>query len=144
MCIRDRVSAEKAGIEPVIVINKVDLVDPADLQPVVGVWAQLGYRVLLTSTETGLGIERLRNYVTGRDSVVTGQSGVGKSSLLNAIEPGLQLRVGVVSSENSKGRHTTTSASLITLAAGGHLIDCLLYTSPRPRDRSRARMLSSA
>jgi ribosome biogenesis GTPase len=117
------VSAEKAGIRPVVVINKVDLVDPADLQPVVGVWAQLGYGVLLTSTETGLGIERLRNWVTGKDSVVTGQSGVGKSSLLNAIEPGLQLRVGVVSSENSKGRHTTTAASLIALADGGHLID---------------------
>ena len=117
------VSAEKAGIEPVIVINKVDLVDPADLQPVVGVWAQLGYTVLLTSTETGLGIERLRQWVTGKDSVVTGQSGVGKSSLLNAIEPGLQLRVGVVSSENSKGRHTTTAASLIGLEGGGHLVD---------------------
>ncbi len=117
------VSAEKAGIQPVIVINKVDLVDPADLQPVVGVWAQLGYSVLLTSSETGLGIERLRRWVSGKDSVVTGQSGVGKSSLLNAIEPGLQLRVGVVSSENNKGRHTTTAASLIALEGGGHLVD---------------------
>ncbi len=117
------VSADKAGIQPVIVINKVDLVDLADLQPVVGVWSQLGYPVVLTSAESGLGIGRLRSLVTGRDSVVTGQSGVGKSSILNAIEPGLQLRVGNVSAENQKGRHTTTSAVLIPLECGGHLID---------------------
>ena len=117
------VSAEKARIEPVIVINKVDLVDLADLQPVVGVWAQMGYRVVLTSTVTGMGVERLQNWVTGKGSVVTGQSGVGKSSILNAIEPGLELRVGNVSSENQKGRHTTTSAVLIPLQCGGHLID---------------------
>ena len=117
------VSAEKAGIEPVIVINKVDLVELSDLQPVVGVWSQLGYRVILTSVMAGTGIAQLRHLVKERDSVVTGQSGVGKSSLLNAIEPGLQLRVGVVSADNNKGRHTTTSAVLIPLECGGHLID---------------------
>ncbi len=117
------ISAEKANIDPIIVINKADLVDVADLQPVIGVWAQMGYPVLLTSTETGLGVERLKRIVSGRDSVVTGQSGVGKSSLLNVIEPGLQLRVGTVSDENQKGRHTTTAAKLIPLENGGHLID---------------------
>jgi ribosome biogenesis GTPase len=109
------VSAEKAGIQPVILINKVDLIDTADLQPVVGVWSQLGYAVVLTSTITGQGIAQLRQLTAGRDSVVTGQSGVGKSSILNAIEPGLQLKVSKVSSENQKGRHTTTSARLIPL-----------------------------
>ena len=117
------ISAEKANIDPIIVINKADLVDVADLQPVIGVWAQMGYPVLLTSTETGLGVERLKRMVSGRDSVVTGQSGVGKSSLLNVIEPGLQLRVGTVSDENQKGRHTTTAAKLTPLENGGHLID---------------------
>ena len=117
------ISAEKANIDPIIVINKADLVDVDDLQPVIGVWAQMGYPVLLTSTETGLGVERLKRMVSGRDSVVTGQSGVGKSSLLNVIEPGLQLRVGTVSDENQKGRHTTTAAKLIPLENGGHLID---------------------
>ena len=117
------ISAEKANIDPIIVINKADLVDLVDLQPVIGVWAAMGYPVLLTSTETGLGIERLKRLVSGRDSVVTGQSGVGKSSLLNVIEPGLQLRIGTVSDENQKGRHTTTAAKLIPLENGGHLID---------------------
>lgn len=117
------VSSEKAKIQPVVVINKVDLVDPADLMPVVGVWSQMGYPVVLASTVTGLGIDRLKHWVTGRDCVVTGQSGVGKSSILNSIEPGLELRVGVVSEENQKGRHTTTAACLIPLACGGHLID---------------------
>jgi ribosome biogenesis GTPase len=117
------VSAEKARIQPIIVINKVDLVEQSDLQPIVGVWSQMGYPVLLTSTITGQGIDIFRHWVKGRDSVVTGQSGVGKSSILNAIEPGLELRVGNVSTENQKGRHTTTSAVLIPLGCGGHLID---------------------
>ncbi len=117
------VSAEKSGITPVVVINKVDLIDPADLQPIVGVWSQMGYPVLLTSVENGIGIKQLINFVRCKDSVVTGQSGVGKSSLLNAIEPGLQLKVSHVSTENQKGRHTTTAANLIPLADGGHLID---------------------
>ena len=117
------VSADKSGIQPVIILNKVDLVEMADLPPVVGVWTQMGYPVVMTSTVSGVGIEQFKHWVEGRDSVVTGQSGVGKSSLLNAIEPGLQLRVGNVSRENQKGRHTTTSAVLIPLECGGHLID---------------------
>ena len=117
------VSAEKAGIQPVIVVNKMDLINLADVQPLIAIWSQLGYPVLLTSAETGLGIERLRELIYGVDSVVTGQSGVGKSSLLNSIEPNLQLRVRQVSAENQKGRHTTTGAELIPLECGGHLID---------------------
>ena len=110
------VTAEQSNITPVIVINKADLVDSADLQPAIGVWCQMGYRVILTSTVTGQGIQELRRVVHGRDCVVTGQSGVGKSSILNAIEPGLQLRVSNVSTENQKGRHTTTTAQLIPLS----------------------------
>ncbi len=117
------VSAEKARITPVIVLNKVDLVDPADLQPAIGVWGQMGYQVLLVSAKTGQGIELLKSLVRDKDSVVTGQSGVGKSSLLNAIQPGLELRVSEVSGENQKGRHTTTAAKLIPLEIGGYLID---------------------
>lgn len=113
------VMAEKALIRPVICVNKVDLVDPAHLLPLVGVYSQLGYDVVLASAVTGLGVDRLHDVLAGNQSVVTGQSGVGKSSLLNAIEPGLDLRVQAVSTESQKGRHTTTTAELIPLATGG-------------------------
>ena len=116
-------SMERVNIQPVIVINKIDLVSPADLQPCISVWGQLGYPVILASVETGQGIDLLKKVVAGKDSVVTGQSGVGKSSILNAIQSGLSLRVGIVSSENDKGRHTTTAAELIPLETGGHIVD---------------------
>ncbi|MCG8583191.1 MAG: ribosome small subunit-dependent GTPase A, partial [Pirellulales bacterium] len=102
------ISAEKADITPIICINKIDLVDPAELMPLVGVYAQLGYRTLLVSAETGFGVDRLRDVLRDRESVLSGQSGVGKSSLLNAIDEGLALRVSHVSTESQKGRHTTT------------------------------------
>ena len=122
------VSAEKSGIQPVVIINKIDRVNLTDLQPLAGVWSQLGYPVVMTSTITGQGISRLRELVVGRDCVVAGQSGVGKSSILNVIEPGLALKVSQVSQENQKGRHTTTAARLIPLNGedgkpSGHLID---------------------
>ncbi|MFT5525891.1 MAG: ribosome biogenesis GTPase, partial [Pirellulaceae bacterium] len=117
------VTAEKTQIHPVICINKVDLVDAADLQPIVGVFAQLGYETLLCSAETGVGMEALRALVKGKQSVVAGQSGVGKSSLLNCIDSNLKLRVSTVSTENQKGRHTTTAARLIELKNGGYMVD---------------------
>ena len=117
------VTAEKGGTRPVICINKIDLIDPADLMPLVGVYAQLGYEVLLVSAATYVGIDRLRDQLAGAESVVTGQSGVGKSSLLNAVEPGLDLRVQSVSEETQKGRHTTTTAELIPLSFGGYVVD---------------------
>jgi ribosome biogenesis GTPase len=117
------VTAEKNGVEPLVCINKIDLIDPADLQPLVGVYSQLGYRVVLTSVARGWNIDYLRRSVLGRQSAVAGQSGVGKSSLLNAIQPGLELRVREVSAENEKGRHTTTTAVLIPLDGGGYIVD---------------------
>ena len=117
------VEAERMQIEPIICINKIDLVDPADLMPLAGVYGQMGYQVLLMSAATGLGVARLRRLIAGKESVVAGQSGVGKSSLLNAIEPELALRVGEVSRENEKGKHTTTVARLIPLQIGGFVVD---------------------
>lgn len=117
------ISCEKARLKPVICINKVDLVNPADLQPVAGVWGQLGYQVVLTSTIENRGIDQLKELTAGKDSVVSGQSGVGKSSLLNAIEPELGLRVSHVSGDSQKGRHTTTTSQLIPLSYGGHIVD---------------------
>src|SRR5690606_26592496 len=100
------VSAHKGGVHPVICINKIDLVDAVKLQPIVGTYARLGYDVMLTSAETGAGIRELKGLLKGRESVATGQSGVGKSSLLNALQPGLSLEIGKVSAWTRKGQHT--------------------------------------
>lgn len=117
------VSAEQAGLEAIIVINKMDLVDPGPLQPLIGVYSQMGYRLVLASATAGWSIDRLKNIVAGHQSVVAGQSGVGKSSLLNAIQEGLGLRVQEVSRDNRKGKHTTTTAELLPLESGGYLVD---------------------
>lgn len=117
------VVAEQSGIRPIICINKTDLVDPADLQPLVGVYGQMGYRVICMSVATGQGVEEARRLLRDRQSAIAGQSGVGKSSLLNAIDPSLQLRVGAVSEETEKGKHTTTISRLLKLASGGYVVD---------------------
>jgi ribosome biogenesis GTPase len=117
------VAVEQNHIRPIICINKIDLVDTAEFVPLVGVYSQMGYRVLLLSAATGFGIDRLRRTLKDRASVVIGQSGVGKSSLLNSIDPSLRLPIASVSSENQKGRHTTTNARLVPLAGGGYVVD---------------------
>jgi len=117
------VEAERMRIEAVICINKIDLIEPADLMPLIGVYGQMGYRLHLVTTTTGHGISRWRRLIAAKESVVVGQSGVGKSSLLNAVEPELGLRVGEVSRENEKGKHTTTVARLIPLQMGGFVVD---------------------
>lgn len=117
------ITAEKAEIPAVICINKIDLVDPADLQPLIGVYGQMGYHIQLVSAETGFGIDALRSIVKDQETVLAGQSGVGKSTILNQIEPGLNLRVNEVSSDNQKGRHTTTAATLLPLSFGGYVVD---------------------
>jgi ribosome biogenesis GTPase len=116
-------AAEYARISPVICINKIDLVDSAEWQPLFGAYGQLGYRVLLTSVTTGQGMDQVRQLLTGQHTAITGQSGVGKTSLLNAVQPGLGLRVREVSRDNEKGRHTTTNAMVVPLANGGWVVD---------------------
>ena len=117
------ISAESGGVRPVIVLNKSDLVDLAHFQWVIGMYSQIGYEVLVTSVSDGRGLGRLREILAQGCTAFSGQSGVGKSSLLNAIQPGLSLRVGRVSDWTSKGRHTTTTAELIRLEVGGHVVD---------------------
>ncbi len=116
-------TAEQCDVQPVVVLNKIDLVDPAALQPLAGVYATMGYQVLMTSAETGLNIGYLRALLQGKQTALAGQSGVGKSSLLNAVDPGLGLAVAKVSEENEKGRHTTTTAQLIPIKGGGAVFD---------------------
>src|SRR5205085_8566001 len=97
--------------------------DPVAYQPLVGLYSQLGITTYLTSAETGQNVERLREQIRNRQTVFSGQSGVGKSSLLNAIQPGLGLRVREVSEVNNKGKHTTTTAELLRLESGGWVVD---------------------
>ncbi|QVL31190.1 ribosome small subunit-dependent GTPase A [Telmatocola sphagniphila] len=116
-------SARQGSLKPIIVLNKSDLAETVPLQSLIGAYSQLGITTLLTSAKTGQGIERLRRFLANRSSVFSGQSGVGKSSLLNAIQDGLTLRVSHVSDVNQKGRHTTTTAELIPLQFGGWVVD---------------------
>ena len=117
------ISVLQGGLNPIIVINKTDLVDLAELQPIVGMYSQLGYEVIPCSTRTGRGMARLRSLLKGRATALAGQSGVGKSSLINAVQPGLNLRTLEVTEETGKGQHTTTSARLWPLTMGGWVVD---------------------
>ncbi len=118
------VTAESADLRAVICINKIDLGVPPWLDAQLAIYRGLGYPVLLTSTASGSGIEALRDRLAGRISAFLGPSGVGKSSLLNALQPGLHARISGVSDATGKGRHTTTGARLFPLDGGdGYIAD---------------------
>lgn len=132
------VAAGWGKLRPIICFNKCDLMPetlefddedeeaefaPMTVDDVIDEFQSLGYRCLKTSVVSNVGIDELRSELTGHMNVLSGQSGVGKSSLLNALEPGLGLRVQAVSVENEKGRHTTTHAQLFRLAGGGYVVD---------------------
>jgi ribosome biogenesis GTPase len=118
------IGALRNNLAPIIAINKVDLAEEAwDLEGVAQAYRLAGCKVILTSATTGRGLDELRETLRGRTTALAGLSGVGKSSLLSAAEPGLDLKVGEVSDRRHEGRHTTTQASLHPLAAGGFVVD---------------------
>lgn len=116
-------AAEQNQLSPIVCLNKADQVDVASVQSLIGMYSQLRIPAFLTSATEDIGIEQLRQRLRNRTSVFAGQSGVGKSSLLNAVEPGLGLRVREVSEVNQKGRHTTTTSQLLRLEMGGWVVD---------------------
>lgn len=117
------VAAEAGGIRPVVVVNKADL-DPEEFcDEFLDVYRRIGYAGIKTSTVDGTGIEELREILKDKSSVVVGMSGVGKSSLLNAVQPGLGLKIGDINVVLGRGRHTTTAAQLLQLEFGGYVVD---------------------
>lgn len=115
------VAAEAYGVEVKLVVNKVDIARPSD--DFLSIYQRASYPIFMTSTITGEGIEELREDLSGKTILLSGNSGVGKSSLLNAIDPSLSARTGEISSYHHKGKHTTTFSEIFALSGGGFLID---------------------
>ncbi|WP_417849616.1 ribosome small subunit-dependent GTPase A [Thalassoglobus sp.] len=116
-------STEKGNIRGIICLNKMDLGDRVRLQKIAGIYSRLGYQVLMTNALTGEGIDELKRLLLEKETVFTGQSGVGKSSLLNAVQPKLGQLTSSVSGDSHKGRHTTRVTELISLDGGGWVVD---------------------
>jgi ribosome biogenesis GTPase len=117
------VSAERRGIQPIICINKIDLVDPRSLLVHVRAYGRAGYTVVMTCARDGRGIDQLRGLLANRQTAVSGQSGVGKSTLLNCVDHELGLATADVSDWSRKGTHTTRRARLVPLSFGGWVCD---------------------
>ena len=118
------VMAELEEVEAVICLNKADLLDnPAEAESIAAIYRNIGYPVVITSVVTGQGVKELQRMLQGKRSALAGHSGVGKSSLLNAMHKDVQVAVGEVSYSNNKGRHTTTQAKTYTLDEETELID---------------------
>lgn len=124
----DRVAAIAAlkDCEVVVILNKCDL-DPAD--ELYGIYQAAGFRTLRVSAETGEGLEKLKTVISGKLSAFTGNSGVGKSSILNALDPEFQLKVGEVSDALGRGRHTTRHVELFALSCGAEIMDTPGFSS---------------
>ena len=117
------VIAEANDLDALIVINKVDLVDLDKTRAKFSDYEGAGYRVHFTSVKKDIGLTELHSALDDRTSVLSGPSGVGKSSLLNTMYPGLNLRVGEISESVNKGRHTTVGAVLHPLTTSGYVVD---------------------
>jgi ribosome biogenesis GTPase / thiamine phosphate phosphatase len=115
------VIAEKQRVPPIVVANKIDLV--GDPRKLFSAYEAIGYRVLYTSTKLNAGLDEFREVLMGKVSALGGPSGVGKSSLLNAIQPGLGLAVNEISAAMNKGKHTTVTRQMFPLVGGGYVAD---------------------
>ncbi len=115
--------AELEELPAMICITKLDLAKPQALAEQVGIYQAIGYPVVLTCAKTGAGIEPLKAMLKDQISVLAGQSGVGKTTLLNTIQPGLGLRVSEISRATGKGVHTTSQLEMFQLASGGSIVD---------------------
>ncbi|GEK11596.1 small ribosomal subunit biogenesis GTPase RsgA [Pseudoalteromonas sp. McH1-7] len=120
------VACEDMGIEPILLLNKIDLLDQESLDyvdEVLDIYRELGYRVLLVSTKSGEGIDELKHILEDKNNIFVGQSGVGKSTLVNTVLPNADILTKEVSENSGLGQHTTTVSRLHHLPSGGNLID---------------------
>lgn len=120
------VTAEAYGIEAILVFNKIDTLNDTTLDEQLylqHIYQQIGYQCLRVSSTEKKGIEQLRELMIGQVSMFSGHSGVGKSTLVNALEPGLQLKTSVISQQSKQGQHTTTFAEMYDLSFGAQIID---------------------
>lgn len=118
------ITAARDSIIPLICINKADLAENRDeLEAIAHVYRKIGYEVIPTSATTGEGIDTLRDRLQGKSTVLTGLSGVGKSTLLTTIQPDFHLRTGEINEETTQGRHTTTQALMIPFGENGFVVD---------------------
>ncbi len=122
-------SCELAGVEPVIIVNKSDLKQSAKQSSIAEIYRPTGYQIIETSAALSLRLAELSEVLKGRVSVFAGASGVGKSSLLNALIPQANLATGVVSAKIKRGKHTTRHTELIRLPSGGYVLDTPGFTS---------------
>jgi len=116
-------AAEKSGMRGCICLNKIDLSTPDKYDPLMDIYRRIGYTVLTCSAKTGEGIDAVRMAVRFHVSIFAGHSGVGKSSIINALQPGLQIKTQEISSATGKGLHTTTAVELHPLDFGGYIAD---------------------
>jgi ribosome biogenesis GTPase len=116
------IMAQAMDMVPVICLNKQDL-DPDEILRLTDIYTPAGFRILAASTRSGLGLDALKTVMKEKISVFAGPSGVGKSSLLNAIEPALKLKTGEISEKLGRGRHTTRHVELLPLSFGGWVAD---------------------
>lgn len=115
---------EAASVPTLICLTKLDLADDLnDIEQEADAYRKSGYGVLLTSAHTGAGLDAFRAAIGGKTSVLIGKSGVGKTTLLNAVEPGLGLKVNEVNRKTGEGKHTTVHQEMFCLAGGGHIVD---------------------
>ena len=117
------VTCEAYKVPATILLSKIDLQDTEAVAEFRAVYERAGYRVLEVSAKEGRGVEEVRELLAGRTTLVSGNSGVGKSTLIQAIDPSLDIRTGEISDSHHKGRHTTTFSTMYPLAEGGAVID---------------------
>ncbi len=117
------VSALRGNLRPLIVVNKIDLDRSGTVRSQLAYYTELHYPVLFTSASSGEGLDAFSEVLLQRESAIVGQSGVGKSSLLNCVEPDLGLRTREIMAQHDRGRHTTTAVQLYPLSLGGYVAD---------------------